>query len=304
MTLLSQRLFVRAFSLYLKHDYYADGRCPDFLIEPSGDTEKLLSNLRGVLKSGPDWISLHIDPQLQKPALGATFRFHLRPRNPDFALITDTQDISAMAAPLYTSDGAVTEEPGQPLELLLVDRPPTQKESFDHSSRHADIFADVELRVDGDWESLGEAGWVPLEFEVSFASRSTFWIYFLVTDRSNGAFSIESQEQDEGDELTFSGKELEPLDTSDAIASWLARQYADPGQRRFRFVSEQPVLCRQAARKNIQLLDGTNPLFSCLPNPSLRNLATRPLAGDSAQAEDALFQVVTYLTHSFPTSGA
>ena len=42
--------FLPLMELYLMHPFYADGRCPDFVVAPTRDTQRLLKNHRCVLK--------------------------------------------------------------------------------------------------------------------------------------------------------------------------------------------------------------------------------------------------------------
>lgn len=102
--------FLPVFALRVTHDYYVDGRCQDFLIEPNPETERLLRNHRCVLKSLPDGIRVltavddHGKPFIAFPK-EMIFTFHLRLQNPDFVLFTDLSDIDKQPAPLYTNAG-------------------------------------------------------------------------------------------------------------------------------------------------------------------------------------------------------
>lgn len=48
------------FKLFITHDYYTDGRCPDFSFESSAETQVLLKNYRCILKKQADGLSILI----------------------------------------------------------------------------------------------------------------------------------------------------------------------------------------------------------------------------------------------------
>src|ERR1700719_1116051 len=99
------------FSLRLRHLFYADNRCRNFQIEPTGHTQRLLKNHRCVLKRLPDGILVltaageNDEPLI--PILGnVTFAFQLRLLHPDFSLFTELADITSKAALLFTNLGS------------------------------------------------------------------------------------------------------------------------------------------------------------------------------------------------------
>lgn len=124
--------FFPIFAVRVTHSYYVDGRCPDFLIVPNLETERLLRNHRCVVKSLPDGIRVltPVDEE-GKPFIAfpdeMTFTFHLRLQNPDFTLFTDLSDINNRHAPLYTNAGLNS---GNSKELRLASRTAWHTESF------------------------------------------------------------------------------------------------------------------------------------------------------------------------------
>jgi len=124
--------FLPIFTLRVTHSYYADGRCPDFSIEPNPTTEKLLKNHRCAFRSFPDGIRvfMQVDDE-EKPSIAypeqIAFTFHLRLLKPDFTLFTDLSDIANQPAPLYTNTGPNTA--GDKI-LLLGSRKAWFTESF------------------------------------------------------------------------------------------------------------------------------------------------------------------------------
>jgi len=88
----------------------------------------------------------------------------------------------------------------------------------------------------------------------------------------------------------------------DELAGEMAAQY--PVLERHRFISDDLVPCRQAARKHLELHLDDNRLFGALPNPSLRNHSKIEIKADAdLPRQDALFQVFKYITQPFPKKG-
>ena len=124
--------FLPFLDLRLTDTYYADGRCPDFWIEPTGETQKLLKNYRGVLKPTPNGMRIFMPvteqnvPFIPLPK-ETTFAFQLRLHNPDFALFTELTELIPVAAPIYTN---ATLSSGQSGQLALVARQVWSTERF------------------------------------------------------------------------------------------------------------------------------------------------------------------------------
>ena len=98
------------FILRLRHLFYADKRCPNFQIEPTLHTQRLLKNYRCVLEPLPDGILVvtaageNDEPLIPIPG-NVTFAFQLRLLRPDFSMFTELADITSKAAPLFTNAG-------------------------------------------------------------------------------------------------------------------------------------------------------------------------------------------------------
>ncbi|MFN8459684.1 MAG: hypothetical protein U0401_34400 [Anaerolineae bacterium] len=124
--------FLPLIKLHLTHPYYTDNRCPDFWIEPTLATQRLLDNYRCLLKPTPNGIRVLIAvsdaevPFIPLPP-NMTFAFQLRLRNPDFALFTDLTEIRQTLAPVYTNGQSKL---GRPAQLALVSRQTLMTERF------------------------------------------------------------------------------------------------------------------------------------------------------------------------------
>ena len=280
-------------NLYLTHTYYANGRCPDFGIEPTLHTRRLLNNYRCVLKQASNGIRIltavtdQNTPFIPMQKGKITFAFHLHLQNPDFILFTDLTENAQATDPLYTNADMALENP---VQLELVSRQTGANAVMGQPTQP--VFANVEINYNNSLPAIADG---PGEFQIAFKAKKARWQYYIIADSTNGTqFHI----VDTGTPpLTFSPENGTDLnqhpDPTDAIAQTLADQY--PTRQRLRFVSDDPIPCRQAPRKLIQLqLDG-HQVAGALPNPSLRNYATMEIiSNESSQKEAVLFQVFKY----------
>ncbi len=283
------------FGLSLQHSYYVDGVCLDFEVEPTSDTTILLRNYRCVLKSrkngfltvaelGDDGaLVIAVDP-------AAKFRFNLRLKNGDFALFTDLSAIDQQAAPLFVADGGAVSKGGA---LTLT----TQSVPLENG-----VFAVIEIPGQ---VFASQASW-PVEFIVDFQPKRARWMYYCVTDLKVTGKDLQLVDiGTPGPPLVFSTSNRTDLtqspDTSDARAVQLANQF--PDLARMRFVSDDVVPCQQSPRTLSLQLDGHN-FPDVLPTPPLRNCALWPATVQGNQPQqDALFQVVKYVSYSFSRNG-
>ena len=195
-------------NVYLTHTYHADGRCPDFRIEPTSETQRLLDNYRCVLKPLPDGIRVltavddHGDPFIGMRK-GTTLAFRLRLQNPDFALFTDLTEFAKAAAPVYTNDQVSA---GAPVRLKLashqawstehmVVRQPSTEDSFTLSGRPLVGLQAADFKVVRSGQANNPAHYDPttkvITIDSSAASAGdTFEItYPTAPRRANGVFA-------------------------------------------------------------------------------------------------------------------
>ncbi len=283
--------FLPLFSVHLRHPYYANGRCTDFDIEPTLPTQRLLTNARCVLKAMPNGVRvLTAVTDRGVPLISlqqdATLTFHLRLQNPDFVLFTDLT-ATPPTAPLYTNAGLSA---GDDLQLPLVHRAGLPATG---------VFAEVVI-CQNDTIPLPGAN-KPGAFSITFKAKEARWTYYLISDlpKKNGQWQIVDTDQ----RLTFSAMDLtQPSAPSDAMATRLAPQY--PDMQRWRFVSDAPIPCQQAARKHLQLTYDGQRVWEALPNPALQHYSTVEVnINGTPQPQEALFHIVKHLTHAFPTTG-
>ncbi len=262
-------------SLALRHAFYTDGRCPDFVIRPGPETERLVRNHRLILRPGADGVRVATpldddgNPFLPLPE-DAAFVFHLELRNHDFALFTDLTGVAAQSA----ADGSFT-----------VRYPVTP-------GLGTATFAEVEIRGAGSVAA-------PRELEVLFQAQRARWTYYCITEASNGggALAIVDAAPSPAEPLLFSDTHTRELvqepDPTDPVALRLAEAY--PEKRRIRFISDDLVACRQAPRKHLELHSDGVRVAGPLSNPSVRSHSRIqvPITG-TLEEQDSLFQVVKY----------
>jgi hypothetical protein len=203
-------------------------------------------------------------------------------------LFTDLTDSPATAVRCYDNRGLDDPAGGR---LALSDSP---------AQRPSAGFAEVEIYVNA---SLPAITGGPGHFEIAFSARRFYWEYYLVTNLHDGTagFRLEYTRAAAGDTpILFTHQPV--ADRQNKLLSILTAQY--PDTQCIHFVSQEAVVCRSAARKNLRLLLNNDPLLDYLPNPALHNFS-RHAVTDSAgsKTHDSLFQIVRYITHPFTTSG-
>jgi hypothetical protein len=189
--------------------------------------------------------------------------------------------------------------PGQTLTLRYATQPALEW----------GVFANVEIHTAGVLPRAGEVAQnTPRQFRTALQAKRMKWAYYFVTDLAQGAGTLRIVDAARtGTKLAFGAANSTELNqaphASDPIASQLAVRY--PSLRRIRFVSDQPVACRQAPRKNIELhLNGAR-LYAALPNPSYHNYSSLESGGDvNAQRQGSLFEIVKHVANTFTTQGA
>ncbi len=266
--------FLPLLDLSIKHSYYADGCCPDFLLTPDPKTCRLLRNLRGVLKSRADGVSVVV-PVDEEQSLSfiplpkyAIFTFQLNLRNPDFALFTDLTTVTA-----HASGPAATCKLRYPIK----------------AGRESPLLIPMAITI-----SLAQFSINPLVLTVEFIARQLRWSYYFVTDLNANGREFAIVDADKTSSWIISEQHPDPIDP-DPVAALLARQYSNiAGIKYWRFVSTAPVPCQRRPR-HLQLCLGDSNLIEHLPNPSIRSYTRIDIANES---QDTFYQVVKYISDS------
>lgn len=279
--------FVLLLELSLRHAYYSDGRCPDFALAPDDSTHRLLSDHRCVVRTDADRLRilapLDEASRLLIPFWGTpSLRFDLTLQNPDFPFFTDLDGLPTDSPPVFVPGDSASLAPGQ----LMLASPPAAG-TKDH--RFASIEVPSPVSTDGSSPQ-------PAAYFLSFAAKQVRWAYYCVTGASTDPTQlhiVDAAPSGTPEVLLFSDSNRADLssepDESDATAAQLLGQY--PTLRCVRFLSDQPISCRQQPRPYLELRLGEERLVSPLPNPSPRSVAGGVL----------LFRVIKYRTQPLLT---
>lgn len=240
--------YQRLFDLNIFHEYYRDGICSDFLIEPTQLCWKLVRGHRLILKNTAQGlvVLMPVDGEQQPMfplAENIVFTFLLKLKNSAFTSFTSLEPDYSAIAHLYTFSNQTLTKPG------IVTLPPAI-----HSRGGNNAFGIVEIHNNA---SLKKS-----EFQIKFSAKTQRWKYYLIASKKGQAapFSI----QDKNSEITFIQTEIEPRDCVVAEI-----QHRFPDSQPYLFQSETPIPCQEAGRQNIQLLKQgqTKPWIPHLPNP-------------------------------------
>ena len=123
--------YVSLFSVSVRHSYYTKGKCPDFVMEPTRATQRLLNNHRLIFKTEPFGLRVLVPVTAQQTPLiplmpGTTLTFQMRLTSPGFPLFTDLAGRAGLSAPFYTNADA-TDLP----RLSLTSRKASHTEQFE-----------------------------------------------------------------------------------------------------------------------------------------------------------------------------
>jgi hypothetical protein len=277
------------FEVSLDHPYYENRRCPDVSVVASAETEALLRRHRAVWKARPNGavVAVPVDslgaPSVPFPA-DASLTFELHVVSADFHLITDTADILAIDAPVYTNPE--TETPLAVQVLNLVDRGTAER--FDTR-----VLARIEITH----LSTLTPSVSPTRFDIALTARSARWAYYVVTDVPAGTSTgvvriVDTDPAPSGGALVFGeARDLVGVpDANDPVAAVLAARF--PGKRRIRFVSDLPITRSERSRKYLELRVDDQAVAESLPNPSIA--AYTKIDMEEPAPTDAWYGVIEY----------
>ncbi|MCI5138674.1 MAG: hypothetical protein D3922_09745 [Candidatus Electrothrix sp. AR1] len=276
--------------LDIMHSYYADGRCPDFYIEANRQTQKTLLVHRCIFKNTPNGFML-----LQAVSNDAAFielpqstilSFRMYPVNTTYHFFTDFSRYPEQGSTVFTNKGISGNE------LQIIEAEAVQGNHY---------FADVEIEIN---DTLKPVEKNPVSYLINCRAKQAYWEYFFMfshneNDRDFRLVHAENQKDEPSEDtpppIIFICPEPH---RPHMITDWISKEYPDADL--VYFVSQQPVLCQQTPRKNIQLWLNKKLLLDNLPNPSMSNINRRMNGeGDSLTAHDSFFHIVKHITRSF-----
>lgn len=282
------------FSLELRHDYYADGLCPDFDIVPTARTQQLLANYRCILR--PYAYGVRVLTQVAGDGTAfitlpdsLRFDFELRLNNPDFVLFTDLSGALKQGALLVNQVGSIelqvappapaAAQPGAEVAISLADPA---------------VFANLQITIGGAARILPQDNW---QFQLRFQTKQCRWKYYVLLNKPSQGSAATSQPVilDSDNQIVFAPGDVRNLtlnpDASDKQAGQLARQY--PDLQCWRLRSSALVACRQAPRKTLQLQLNGEKVLDALPAPPPDNFV---IDVADAKAEEGLYYTLKYFT--------
>lgn len=288
--------YLPLFSLQLKHAYYNNSLCPDFHIEPSVDTAKVIKNHRCVLKRFLNGI------QMFYPVTGAghpfvsfdddlIFKFCLYLKNTNFPLFTDLVELNQLASPYYSNDVPNGDPPNLGLdsnETIAVDRR---------------AFSYAELHYNSDWlTNLEETP----QFGISFLAKRVWWHFYLVTNESDAEFTLTDNVANaiplKATKIT-SGSDYENL----IPIQQLINEY--PDSTLWVFESNERIVIQDAVKRSLKLQisyagSRLRTIMSHVPNPSFKNfiLINGPDSEYSSEIE-VNYQILKYFSQPIPATG-
>jgi len=218
-----------------------------------------------------------------------TLSFNLILKNTGFALITEIAAIANQKAPLFAPAADVAK--GGSLQLTSRDQ------ALDNG-----VFAAVEIPG----KAFANPGAQPVQYVIDFVAKQALWLYYCVTDLKLTGKDLRVVDLGtSGTPIVFSTINRTDLgqtpDSNDTLAAELAGRY--PGFNRLRFVSDDAVACRESPR-SLALQLGSHKFPDILPAPAPQNRAAWPFTKQQDIAkQDALFQVVKYVSYSFSKNG-
>lgn len=245
-------------TLRIENRYYRDRRCPDFRVEPSPATARVLQRHRHLVRSLPDGLQLiaALDgsgaPLL--PIEGAdSLVFRLILANRDFLLFTQPPQMPGHGLPVFVPDEKAT---GADRGVLRVssDKASSEPGTGQYGEVHLSTSA-VQVPVAGR----------PREFRIQFEPKAYPWRLYFCSNRvlAPGAeFGVTSTDRN----LSF--QKVSPAQDDGEVAR-LGRRY--PGHRILCFESVSAVPCQEPPLPALQLSQGGHPIVAPVSTPSFRN---------------------------------
>jgi hypothetical protein len=151
--------------LDIRHSYYADGRCPNFYIEASRRTQKILQGHRCISRNTPSGFML-----LQAVSNDAAFielpqstilRFRIHPVNTTYRLFTDFSKFPEQGSAIFTNKGIS----GNELRITAAE-----------TVREDQYFADIEIEINDTVKPVEKN---PMYYQINCIAKQAYWEFFL-----------------------------------------------------------------------------------------------------------------------------
>ena len=265
--------YLPLFSITLSHSYYEQQRCPDLAIAPTPACDRTLKGRRLTLKSRPNGLAVFVpvgenddSPYIPLEA-SLTWTFLLTATKSDFITATQLDPAYRPGQSFYCfhrpEDGAIADTTelahqlidttAEPSELgdraiaLIAELPPGKRQA---------VFGVIEI-AQADL-AIGHNR----EFAIHFAATENVWKYYAIAPKETPADTFSVQDKDAA--ISFTQADLV---SGDRVVAAIQARF--PDSQILLWQSTEPIVAREAARSNLQLLKTgqTKPWIAHLPNP-------------------------------------
>lgn len=238
------------FSINISHDYYVNKLCPDFTLEPTTDSYRIIRGHRLILKEHSNGITVIAPADTNnKPFIPLSntlkFEFYLQLKNSDLMSFTQTEQKPDSNSFYRFTNANLNQSDSKDLKRIRV-----QRNNLSKLGRQS-IWGVVEI-VNND--SLPEELIQPSEFTIAFEAKTQYWTYYLVTGQEIDNFTYEIEDKALSP-ILFERTEVSKIinqTESDDVLKMLSTRFPDASMVRFKSTTEVPS--EERGRKNIQLL--------------------------------------------------
>ena len=245
------------FRIEIEHGYYSNNRNSELRIVPTLDSEQMLQRRQLIMKyTGNDIrILIPVDGSGNvKHTLDQTLTFEVFPGTEHFREITDTDGLSAEEFLHFSNTGL------EAAETALHATPAQEAGPRPGLKMVARIGIEPTPTLIAASESIS--------YRVVFQARSEKWRYYFVSDQETTSLSIVDLEE----RLTFNQVDLS-IPNADQIGTALQTRF--PEARLFLFESASPIVGKDEALRNLQLIRDDHVIVKHLPNPDIGDAATK-----------------------------
>ena len=236
------------FDITVVHNYYTEGKCPDFEIIPDAECEQFLKGHRLVWKSTPYGLQLMIpvDERGQTPVQSSgqkVFSFDLRLKNEDFLHFTELPGWDATQAYLFTNGERDSNTESEILHRALQSRNEMKL------SKDVGHFGKVAIRIT-EWERAISQAW---SYRLRFEAKEEQWHYCIVASRDFEQLGIE-EEAGQQSAVKFNEIDLAAVPSTSKVYPVVQRLPAlFPDASCHLFESEDSIVYSEEPKGNIQL---------------------------------------------------
>ncbi len=261
------------FSINISHDYYTNKLCPDFTLEPTTNSYRIIRGHRLLLKKHSNGITVIAPADTNnKPFIPLSntlkFEFYLQLKNSDLVGFTQTEQQADSNSFYRFTNANLNQSDSKDLERIRV-----QRNNLSKLGRQS-IWGVVEIVNNG---SLPEELTKSSEFTIAFEAKTQYWTYYLVTGQEIDDFTYVIEDKSLTPilfERTEVSKTINQTEADDVVGM-LTTRFPDASMTRFKSTTEVPN--EERGRKNIQLLkrkkrgSGETVWIDHLPNPPKDN---------------------------------